>query len=846
MKRYRLLLTTTAVGILFLLFTVVSPNRMDAQSNIAMMIYDDGLQNGWQDWAWGSGTTTDLASTTQVNSGSVAFEGMYGAAWSGMRFHAGSALNTADFTDVQFWLYTDSAEEIDVGLQDSAQDPLGSKVRVTPTPGQWQLVTVPMSDMASGTFQNVIIQGRANAAGQTIHLDDVALLGLPMTAVPTIAVTLAPTPVPGAAGNPFYETYIEKSAPAVQITNNSLPTTGGTAVTINVNPSNLQQVVYPTQFGNNAGVWMGDNDLLSPETFDRLTTIDIPFIRFPGGSTSDIYVWNVGYNDENGQVIQNPPYLSTSAFNGGWAVDTYEFLTWAEQLGAIPLITVNHGLAVEENDLAAAEQLAADWVEYANAPNDGSNPNGGVDWAAVRAADGHPAPFDVSYWTVGNEVYGSWEAGHLPNGADYAVNFNGIYDAMKAVDPDIYIGIVGDSAGHADWFVEVLSDQGAVDRMDFIDVHNYYFYTGGGEIVNEITEADILDLSDQIGEDRATMDQMIAAHTNRQPGEIPYYYGEFNATNGVNYHHVQLVNGLWYGKAIGEMIVNEFVGAAKWDIFNGWNADTGGDMGMLARNNDANGVPDFTPYPSYYPYYFYGVNFGDRIVETSSTRDDVVVYGSQFTADGNLALIIINETAAKNVSLDLGSFVAGDVNGWSLSGAGLDAFPVTLNGVANGYTYGGPLIEDVTPYYTDLAGSTAVTVALEPYSVTSLIIYADTAVTPTPTSTDTPIPPTAVPTNTPIPPTTVPTDTPTSLPPTAVPTDTPIPPTAIPTDTPTSLPPTLVPTDTPVSPTATPSIPLAVESNGHVIVGTNSFVYGAIVVLCSLMLSVVLTIRRRA
>ena len=35
---------------------------------------------------------------------------------------------------------------------------------------------------------------------------------------------------------------------------------------------------------------------------------------------------------------------------------------------------------------------AADLVEYCNAPNNGSNPNGGTDWAAVRAQNGHPQP----------------------------------------------------------------------------------------------------------------------------------------------------------------------------------------------------------------------------------------------------------------------------------------------------------------------------------------------------------------------------------------------------------------------------------------------------------------------
>ena len=41
---------------------------------------------------------------------------------------------------------------------------------------------------------------------------------------------------------------------------------------------------------------------------------------------------------------------------------------------------------------------AADLIEYLNAPADGevTNPNGGVDWAEVRAANGHSEPYGVT------------------------------------------------------------------------------------------------------------------------------------------------------------------------------------------------------------------------------------------------------------------------------------------------------------------------------------------------------------------------------------------------------------------------------------------------------------------
>lgn len=47
---------------------------------------------------------------------------------------------------------------------------------------------------------------------------------------------------------------------------------------------------------------------------------------------------------------------------------------------------------------------AADYVEYMNAPV-GTNPNGGIAWAARRVANGHPEPYGIKVWEVGNEPY---------------------------------------------------------------------------------------------------------------------------------------------------------------------------------------------------------------------------------------------------------------------------------------------------------------------------------------------------------------------------------------------------------------------------------------------------------
>ena len=72
-------------------------------------------------------------------------------------------------------------------------------------------------------------------------------------------------------------------------------------------------------------------------------------------------------------------------------------------------------------------QDAADWVEYCNGTMNTA-------WANLRRKNGHPEPYNVKYWGLGNEIYGSWQAGHKTATAyaDLALEFAKM---MQWVDP---------------------------------------------------------------------------------------------------------------------------------------------------------------------------------------------------------------------------------------------------------------------------------------------------------------------------------------------------------------------------------------------------------------------------
>ena len=84
----------------------------------------------------------------------------------------------------------------------------------------------------------------------------------------------------------------------------------------------------------------------------------------------------------------------------------------------------------------------ADWVEYCNSPSDGgaTNPGGGTDWAEVRAANGHPAPYNIKIWNIGNEPWSALEYGGSAAGCNaYLAIATPIIDAMLAIDSTIKI-----------------------------------------------------------------------------------------------------------------------------------------------------------------------------------------------------------------------------------------------------------------------------------------------------------------------------------------------------------------------------------------------------------------------
>ncbi|HUE83744.1 MAG TPA: alpha-L-arabinofuranosidase C-terminal domain-containing protein [Pyrinomonadaceae bacterium] len=190
------------------------------------------------------------------------------------------------------------------------------------------------------------------------------------------------------------------------------------------------------------------------EVYEKIKALNPAFIRWPGGNVAQDYRWLWGVGPRDKRVTwanlswKNEPEPSDFG--------TDEFILFSKSVGAEPSITVNvegRGATVDE---------AAAWVEYCNGPATSK-------YGALRAANGHPEPFAVKFWEVGNEIWGNWVRGHSDAGA-YAKNYNRYAQAMRAVDPSIKLIAVGDN--NMEWNRTVLRTSGR--NIDYLAIHHYY------------------------------------------------------------------------------------------------------------------------------------------------------------------------------------------------------------------------------------------------------------------------------------------------------------------------------------------------------------------------------------
>jgi len=128
------------------------------------------------------------------------------------------------------------------------------------------------------------------------------------------------------------------------------------------------------------------------------------FLRFPGGNYlegpdfANAFPWKTTL----GPIENRPGHKGSWGYRPTDGMGLYEFLMWCEEIGAEPLLGVYAGYALNGDHVDAGPLLkpyvddALDEIEYITG-------DAKTYWGAKRVADGHPAPFKLTYVEIGNE-----------------------------------------------------------------------------------------------------------------------------------------------------------------------------------------------------------------------------------------------------------------------------------------------------------------------------------------------------------------------------------------------------------------------------------------------------------
>ena len=200
--------------------------------------------------------------------------------------------------------------------------------------------------------------------------------------------------------------------------------------------------------------------------------------RWPGGNFVSGHEWRDAIGDPDKRPpIMDPVWHAVQPNDVG----ADEFMTLCRLLDVEPYVTVNGGFGDEWS--------AAQLVEYANGAV--TTPMG-----KLRAANGHPEPYHIKFWGVGNEPWGDWQLGFMPV-AQWELKHNMFAKAMRKIDPSIKLiaagampdamtgskqakrlngQIVPDYLSPGDWSGNLLAH--CLDNMDMISEH---FYSRSGQ-----------------------------------------------------------------------------------------------------------------------------------------------------------------------------------------------------------------------------------------------------------------------------------------------------------------------------------------------------------------------------
>lgn len=482
-------------------------------------------------------------------------------------------------------------------------------------------------------------------------------------------------------------------------------------VAVTVDCADTVTKVSPYLFGDNANLWTGtmsDNTTLMKNMANRRMGV----LRGPGGSISDVFFWNRSTkpSDVPSALVTDPsnttwPWYGQRAES--WTMHVDSLYSILSKTGVTGMITVNYGYArygTSTDPVAQAAHMAADWVRYDNGR--------------------------TKFWEIGNEVFGSWEAGYR---IDRSLNKDGqpeyitpqlygqhcrvFIDSMKAAAAEtgheIKIGVVMVEAAstHASWNTAVASRVG--DIADFYVVHSYYTPWN--------SNSDVATVLNSYSHTEGYRTYVRNTVTDAGMPELPVALTEYNIFAVGSNQPVSHANGMHAVLVTGELMRSGFGAACRWDLANGW--DNGNDHGMFSYNEPF--IPNYTPHPAFYHLYYMRRHTGDVLLKSAVTGAPGVVITATAFSSGHLGASLVNTAKVRKVvRLNLKDYGVGErFYTYTLTGTDGEDFSrkVFVNGTGGTLAAGGPLNYEAIKANAVIIGD-EIRIVLPPLSAVYLLV----------------------------------------------------------------------------------------------------------------------------
>jgi alpha-L-arabinofuranosidase len=170
-----------------------------------------------------------------------------------------------------------------------------------------------------------------------------------------------------------------------------------------------------------------------PDLLQMLIDMRPKFLRFPGGNylEGDQIADRFDWKKTLGPLAERPGHMAPWTYRSTDGLGLYEFLQWAEDMEAEPVLAVYAGYSLKGAyvkpgpDLEPYIQDALDEIEYITGPATST-------WGSRRAKAGHPSPFTLTYVEVGNEDF-------FDRSGSYDERFAQFNTAIKARYPNLQV-----------------------------------------------------------------------------------------------------------------------------------------------------------------------------------------------------------------------------------------------------------------------------------------------------------------------------------------------------------------------------------------------------------------------